>query len=153
MITADARSALDKWADQRGVDIATLDARRALALALDWYVGERATDAHPLDEDGDGLLIEWGTFSFESPPTFQYSVCRQLITDDEADADEQAIWQVRLTVHYAVEAATSDLNGSTWIFDPADAPREGERLANHSVLDLLDGKPVAFVAVEFGRAD
>jgi hypothetical protein len=153
VIISDTPDRLRSWASEAGVDVASLDARQSLDLMLDWYARERAEDAHRLDEDGDGLLIQWGTYDFGEVSTFQFDVTRQFITADDEDPDEDAIWQLHLTVHYDETAETAAAEGSIWVFDPAETAAAFDEVANEAILERLDAVAPLRVVVEFERAD
>lgn len=153
MIISEAQHHLLTWATERGLDIVALDARQALDLVLDWYARERADDAEPVDEDGDGILVQWGTYAFDAPPTFQFDVTRQFITAAADEPDETEIWQLHLTVHYPASDATESASGEVWHFDPDAAASTRNAVAELGVLDLLDGIAIRDVIVELDRAD
>jgi len=153
VIISEAQHHLLTWATERGLDIVALDARKALDLVLDWYARERADDAEPVDEDGDGILIQWGTHAFTAPPTFQFDVTRQFITEAADEPDENEIWQLHLTLHYPANEATEFANGEVWHFDPDTAISARDAVAEQGILDLLDGITVHDVTVELDRAD
>ena len=134
VIIIDSPDSLRARAETQHVDIESLDARGALDLMLDWYSEVRSEDAYPLDDDGDGMLIQWGTFDFETQPIFQFDVARQFICSDEEEPEEDAIWQLHLTLHYAAEELTSEVAGDLWIFDPAECTSARETIAGHRLL-------------------
>ncbi|MGN8554026.1 UNVERIFIED_CONTAM: hypothetical protein OHV15_15715 [Microbacterium sp. SLM126] len=153
MITSDSLDSLRARAECQHVDIESLDARGAMDLVLDWYSAVRSEDAYPLEDDGDGVLIQWGTLDFETPQTFQFDVARQLICADDEEPEEDAIWQLHLTLHYEADDATSEVAGDLWVFDPAESTSAREVVARQRVLELLDGRPVIDVVLELDRAD
>jgi hypothetical protein len=71
-------------------------------------------DAAPPDEDGDGVLAEFGTFTFGGDREFQVGLTRQFI---EA-ADEDAMWQLHCTFYWTPDAETEALGSDDlWSFD------------------------------------
>lgn len=94
---AGARAAFERFATTWGVDLKSLDAGRALALMSSGYAPQRIGDA-ALDEDGDMLLLQWGVYDWGEGPSFEYGLTRQLVC--QHDADDDAIWQLGLTLHY-----------------------------------------------------
>jgi hypothetical protein len=115
MNSGDARAAFEGELAQRGLTATTFDAKSLVDLMFDFYTGTRITDAD-LDEDGDMLLVEWGTYDWGTGdrPSFQYSVTRQIITSAD-DIDDQEMLQLRTVVHYAPSPQTELLgSGSRW---------------------------------------
>jgi hypothetical protein len=71
-------------------------------------------DAAASDNDGDGILAQFGTVDFHGMPEFSVDLTRQFI---EAD-DEDAMWQLRCTFHWTPSAETEALgSGYLWSFD------------------------------------
>ena len=74
-----------------------------MEFILAWHANERFDDAYPLDEDGDGVLIQWGTYRWDAARTRQFDVTRQLTTAEGPIArllrrrtDDVSLWQVSL---------------------------------------------------------
>ncbi|MFI5916575.1 hypothetical protein [Dactylosporangium sp. NPDC051541] len=68
-------------------------------------------DAASSDDDGDGVLAEFGTFDFYGTPEFLAGLARQFI---EAD-DEVVMWQLRCKFHRTPGAVTEALgSGNLW---------------------------------------
>lgn len=153
VMTSDSLGSLRARAENQHIDIESLDARGALDLMLDWYSAVRADDAYPLEDDGDGVLIQWGASDFEAPQTFQFDVVRQFIGTDDEEPEEDAIWQLHLTLHYVADELTREVAGDLWVFDPTENISAREVVTRHGVLELLDGRPVIDVVLEFDRAD
>jgi len=79
--------------------------RRFAAVAVD--------DAASPEQDGDGVLAEYGTFTFDGVREFRADLTRQVI---EAD-DEDAMWQLHCTFHWSPGADTEALgSGTLWSF-------------------------------------
>ena len=115
-----AREAFLRYCARNGTDLSELDAPRAVTLMLGWYEAEHADDAAPIDEDGDGLLYQWGTWGFDCPATFQYDLTRQFLHD----CAEGCIWQLSLTLHYQPEPESEALpqEAPLWCFGTNDVP-------------------------------
>ena len=106
-------------ADMNSLDLAVIGPAAAIDIMIQWYETVRAVDAAPSDEDGDGLLFQWGTD--EQPPTFRYTLTRQLISRQDG---EQDIWQLSLTLHYEASTESRNLPGdrAIWCFTTAAIP-------------------------------
>ncbi len=67
-------------------------------------------------DDGDGVLAQFGTWAFDGPPTFEVDLTRQL-TERGVDPP---IWQVQCTLHWEPSAETDRLGfGERWSFGVA----------------------------------
>jgi len=113
-----AREAFLRYCAQHGTDLIELDALHAATLMLGWYEVERADDAAPIDEDGDGLLFQRGTWDFDGPATFQYDLTRQFLHG----CPEGCLWQLSLTLHYEPEPESEALpeEAPVWCFGTKD---------------------------------
>jgi hypothetical protein len=70
-------------------------------------------DAASPEDDGDGVLAQFGTFVFDGVREFSVDLTRQLI---EA-GDEDAMWQLRCTLHWTPSVETEALgSGQLWSF-------------------------------------
>jgi hypothetical protein len=120
MMIGDSREAFLRYCAQHGCDLTELDAAKAVTVMLDWYEVERADDAASLDQDGDGLLFQWGAWDFDAPATFQYNLTRQFLHD----CDEGCLRQLSLTLHYAPEPESDALASEppVWCFGTKDVP-------------------------------
>jgi hypothetical protein len=154
-----ALQALRAQVERSTADIDAFGAREAMDLVLDWYASERFVDAYPLTESGDGVLIQWGAYDFGVPASFQFDVTRQFTTAEgwwarllRIRSEDVALWQVRLTLHYGVEAATEGVEGNLWIFDPAEADAARAHVIERGILDLLDGRQPLRVETAFDQA-
>jgi hypothetical protein len=79
--------------------------RRFAAIPVD--------DAASSEDDGDGILAEYGTFDFDGVLEFWADLTRQFI---EAD-DEDVMWQLHCTLHWTPTAETEALgSGVLWSF-------------------------------------
>jgi len=89
-----------------------------------WYVVETfrrfaaipVEDSQPPDEDGDGVLAQFGTHEFRGQREFSADFTRQLIEEGE----NAVMWQLSCTLYWASDAATADLaSGYLWSFGKA----------------------------------
>ncbi|MCS0500630.1 hypothetical protein [Protaetiibacter mangrovi] len=118
MKTSDALSDLEGYAGGRS-RLSALELPETLELLCRWYADERADDALAITDDGDGLLVEWGTFAFDGTP-WQFSVTRQFtIWEDDSDEDVE-LWQLAITFIFASTSTNETLTDSRWCFDPDD---------------------------------
>ncbi|GAA0909627.1 hypothetical protein Vau01_075640 [Virgisporangium aurantiacum] len=79
--------------------------RRFAAIPVD--------DAASPEDDGDGILAQYGTFDFDGVLEFWADLTRQFI---EAE-DEDVMWQLRCTLHWTPTVETEALgSGVLWSF-------------------------------------
>ena len=98
-----------------GESISRLSHLQVIDQMLDFYESERASDAVPLDEDGDMLLFQWGDMEDE----FHLSLTRQLIGID-ADGD-QTMYQLIAVFRFEATDELEDIDsGSDWCMSPED---------------------------------
>jgi hypothetical protein len=110
-----AENALRRFAAEEGTDLAGLRAAEAIGFALAFYRSRRAQHA-ALDEDGDGMLWQWGPDA--DATRFTIDLTRQLIRE----GDDQPIIQLTLCLAYRWTPARRALGrGHSWCFDPAAA--------------------------------
>lgn len=73
-----------------------------------------ADDAAPADEDGDGVIAHFGTYTFRGSPEFDTGLTRQFVGAGEQDPP---LWQLSCTVHWAPTPETAALReGDLWSF-------------------------------------
>ena len=76
-------------------------------------------DAGSVEEDGDGLLAQFGTYSFRGRREFSADLTRQLIAGDHPDA---TMWQLSCTFHWQPTPRTDELgSGQLWSFGKSTA--------------------------------
>jgi hypothetical protein len=69
------------------------------------------------------LLFQWGTYDWGDGPTFEFEIARQFVLAGyDADQADDALWQLRLTIHYPLNERTDALGaGHHWCERPGDA--------------------------------
>ena len=112
VLISETKSLLMSMLDQAGGPVAVPTMvevfRRFAAVPVD--------DAAPPEEDGDGVLAEFGSFAFDGVREFCAELTRQCI---EA-ADEDAMWQLRCTLYWTPSAETEALGSAVlWSFGMA----------------------------------
>jgi hypothetical protein len=114
--TSEAEIAFRRYLADRGLSVDHLTAEAAVEEAIRFFEAERADDVE--DVQGDMLLFQWGTYDWQhgKGPSFQFEMARQFVVAgfEPEDADD-AMWQLRLTLHYApFDAGTSVGAGDQW---------------------------------------
>ncbi|MEV6270916.1 hypothetical protein AB0L64_27385 [Kribbella sp. NPDC051936] len=73
-----------------------------------------ADDAAPADEDGDGVLAQFGTYTFRDTPEFDTDLTRQFVGQLQEDPP---LWQLSCTIHWDPTPETAALaQGNLWSF-------------------------------------
>jgi hypothetical protein len=122
MRTNEAEAVFRRYLEQRGLVVSRLTAEEAADAAIGFFESERADDVEA--ETGDMLLFQWGTYDWHdgNGPSFQLELARQFVLAGFApDQADDAMWQLRLTLHYpASEAADALGAGHKWCERVAD---------------------------------
>ena len=116
MLINETKSLLTSMLDHAGVRSgkATADYVPTTVEVFRRFAAVPADDAASPDEDGDGVLAQFGTFDFDGVREFWADLTRQFI---EAD-DEDVMWQLRCTLHWTPSAETEALgSGYLWSFE------------------------------------
>ena len=136
----------ERFLEARGLTLDELDAEQATRGMVDFYI-ERPADDVDVDEDGDMLLFQWGSYG-----SFQYNITRQLITQDEDDEDE--IWQLSLTLHYPEDDDARGLgSGERWCYSPDDLDEFVPFIEGATATAFARSRSPERVELEFGPAD
>ncbi len=99
------------WADER------FAARNPSVLmkVFERFAAMPANDCAPVDEDGDGVLAQFGTYRVRGTPEFNVDLTRQFIATGDDDAPT---WQLSCTFYWDTTPETVALgSGSLWSFD------------------------------------
>ena len=106
-----AENALRRFASDTARPLEGLRTADGIGLALDFYRDRRAQHAR-IDDEGDGLLWQWGPDADAS--RFTIGLTRQLIREDE-----EPIRQLMLCLAYRWTPSRRALGrGHSWCFDP-----------------------------------
>ncbi len=109
MTPKNSKAELEKRIGQSGIAVSALTPVQAVRLALDFYTEVRA-DGCELDEDGDMLLFQWGTYDLGQGRAFQFDITRQFIVSEDED-DNAAISQLSLRFHFMPSAQLDAIKG------------------------------------------
>ena len=95
---------------------------------MGFYCESRAIDAVPLEDDGDMLLYQWGTYDWGDSSHFEVNLTRQFILQDGEDQD---IWQLLLTYCFPPqEVSIPKTSGERWCHNPSDVPSFSDFVLN-----------------------
>ena len=99
-----------------GLTLNALKTEAAVGLMASFYKDQRAEGCR-LEQQGDMLLYQWGTYSFGPPETFQLDLTRQFV--EEAGEEDPPMSQLSLTVHYLPTPELRALGtGNRWCEHP-----------------------------------
>lgn len=140
MKPSQAKKHFEKRIESAGVSRQSLTPGRGISLMLEFYRGQRA-DGCALDDDGDMLLFQWGTYDFGDGESFQLGITRQFIVAD-AEGDD-AISQLSLTFHYQPSPTLAKLGrGERWCATPSELDAfEKFIVRSQACRSVADAKP------------
>jgi hypothetical protein len=107
-----------------GVKVERMPLPVGFETLINFYEECRVADALPLEEDGDMLLFQWGTYDWGQGESFEINLTRQIIfpadeEDNISGDDDPEIWQLRLTYYFSPQDALRSLGeGNLWCEHP-----------------------------------
>jgi hypothetical protein len=127
----------------------SLDGRSASALTaaegveamLAFYAADRC-DGCVLEEDGDMLLFQWGTYTWGDSTHFELNITRQLMPGgDENEDDDEGILQLSLTFRFPAAAELQALgSGNEWCDTPSGLPAFRARIDACPAFERVGGR-------------
>lgn len=123
MVRETAEEVLEQRIGQRGTTLPELTLAQGIRLMRDFYRDVRADDCK-LDEDGDMLLFQWGTYDWGDGRSFQCDITRQFIgAQPEDEYEDPPMSQLSLTFHFPPSAQFDAIkSGSRWCQRPGELP-------------------------------
>ena len=116
----DAQSEFQDRLDRSGLIRNTLTPKSGISAMLAFYREERAQGC-PLEDDGDMLLYQWGTYNWGQGEWFELNITRQLISGESGDDED--IWQLLLTFKYKPTSNLRELGSKNrWCEKPDELP-------------------------------
>jgi hypothetical protein len=109
---------------------------------IDFYRNTRADDC-PLDNDGDMLLFQWGTYDRGDGLELELNITRQFI---RADAEDDEIWQLSLTFFFPQNAIA---RGNRWCHTPDEADDFAKFVRSHAAYAAVAHAAPVRVALDF----
>ena len=124
-----------------------LSAANGIGHMMLFYLRVRADDCS-LDNDGDMLLFQWGTYDWGTGPTFQINMTRQFLIT-KSDGDEE-MSQLSLTFHYPTDGHTALLGkGNRWCKHPSALKPLRDFIQESAPFKALRDSTSARVALEW----
>ena len=116
MLIRAAKAVLASMLDDSGVNPSAVTAAdvRTTFEVFRRFAAIPADDAAPLEEDGDAVLAQFGTYDFRGQREFSADLTRQFL---EAGDEDPPMWQLSCTLHWAPNAETEAVgSGHLWSF-------------------------------------
>ncbi len=109
-----------------------------ISCMLDFYRDERLDDCI-IEDDGDMLLYQWGTYDWGQGRWFDFNITRQYVPGSGEDED---IFQLSVTAKYSPAHELDALgSGNKWCGSPKELPQFNEFIYNSPPLQFLHQKP------------
>jgi hypothetical protein len=141
MLIRDSRACLVEMLADGGVTPGAVTGAGAPALVEVYrrFAAIPADDSVPADQDGDGILAQFGTHDFRGAREFSADFTRQFIGPAEEDAP---MWQLSCTLYWDSSPQTDALgSGCLRSFGMAPAAFFAEAVALPGWAWALDGSP------------
>ena len=152
---SEAEDALRQFLEIRGLGVSGLTAEQAVEGAIAFFELVRFDDVEGEERDGDMLLLQWGTYDQRDSagPSFQFDLARQLIiAGSDSEDDDDAMWQLHLTLHYAPSEATAAVGaGHRWCHRVADAGPFGTFIRSTRAMAVAVDAPPDRVEIGFDQ--
>ncbi len=117
-----------------------------ISCMLDFYRDERTEDCR-IEDDGDMLLYQWGTYDWGQGRWFDLNITRQFIPEGGED-DE--IFQLSVSAKYFPTPELDALGANNrWCESPSKLPQFNESIAESPALMRLAGRPCYTVEIAY----
>lgn len=117
MTPENAKNEFEERIKKVGISIGALTPAQGIRLALDFYKDVRA-DGCEMDNDGDMLLFQWGTYHRGQGRAFQFDITRQFIISKGEDNDA-TVSQLSFRFHFMPSASLDAIkSGNRWCSTP-----------------------------------
>ncbi len=145
-----SRIAFESFVGEHGATIATLTPEAGVRFMLDFYREVRAEGVAALDEDGDTLLFEWGTFDWGRGNHFEIIIQRQFV--DAESQDDDAISQLRLTFYFLPTKDRLELkDGARWCDQPKWLSELETFVRDSAAYQAVSASHAAAIELTYGR--
>lgn len=118
-----------------GYDISELSTSQAVDLMLGFYKEVPAANCS-VENQGDMLLFQWGTYDWGKGKTFNFNITRQFILDGTEGDDGMS--QLSLTIHFEPTSTLDALgSGNRWCSSPEELPEFEKFIHTNNVFGLV----------------
>jgi hypothetical protein len=115
---------------------------------INFYIIRRVDDCE-LDQDGDMLLYQWGTYDWGQGRWFEFNITRQYMHTGGEDED---IFQLSLTLKYsATTELDALLSGNRWCRSPLELDDFLEFISSSEPMQKLSQTPCYNAALEYNQ--
>ena len=151
MIPKNAKTEFEKRIKQSSVSTGSLTPAQGIRLMLDFYHDVRADDCE-LDNDGDMLLFQWGTYDWGAGPSFQFDITRQFILAELEGLDaDSAMSQLSFTFHYTPSTQFDAMReGNRWCRTPYELTEFAAFITGSDVYRAIATAKPTKVTLEYG---
>lgn len=120
-----------------------------IACMLDFYRDERVSDCR-IEDDGDMLLYQWGTYDWGEGRWFDLNITRQFIPEDDED---EGIFQLSASAKFSSTPELEALgSGNQWCGSPDDLPEFQKFVNGSTALKTLSGRMCDKRQIEYNQA-
>lgn len=146
MHSSEAKTRFEAFLASRGEVVALLTPRRGIEAMLAFYGDVRAMDCD-LDNDGDMLLFQWGTYDVGSGVHFRVDITRQFIGQGAEDDD---IWQLHLTFELDPTDEHAALgSGDRWCHSPSELGDFASHVRSHPAIASVGARSDALITMDY----
>lgn len=134
---------------------------------LGFYESERF-EGTCVDDGGDMLLFQWGTYDWGDGEHFEIDITRQLIWDPRSwiakwwftkllahpSIDYQAMWQLSLTLRFLPTDELRKLeSGNQWCKSPEHLPKFSQFILSHKAYQSVGKRENGKFSLTFGDVE
>lgn len=120
-----------------------------VSCMLDFYRDERVTDCR-IEDDGDMLLYQWGTYDWGQGRWFDLNITRQFIPTDDED---EGVFQLSVSAKYSPSAELDSLaSGNQWCGSPDELSQFEDFLGRSAAMKNLSGRSCDKLEIEYNQA-
>lgn len=149
--SAEAPASFRALLDRHQTEPGSLTASTAVLAMTSWYLLQRVEDV-ALDDDGDMLLFQWGTYDWGTRAGFEYNVTRQFAAEEPGELDPE-IWQLSVTLRFPPSLGEGLDRGHRWCHQPEDLADFQRFVMAAPPTRALATESAQEIAVEFEPAD
>ncbi len=143
-----APAAFEDVLRSHGLSLDSMTPGAGFRAMLALYREHRAIECN-VEEDGDMLLFQWGTYDWGQGPRFEFELARQLAPSGH-EFDDVA-HQLRLTFCFEPSEDLRSLGeGNRWCDSPRDQPSFEAYLAENPALQSVAHRSDGVVELRFG---
>jgi hypothetical protein len=144
-----AKAEFEKFASQSGATIAALTPDVGIHLMLKFYQQIRA-DNCPIDQDGDMLLYQWGTYDWGDGTYFQLDITRQFIEAGLEGDDGTSQLSIRFYFYPSEDYKKLEW-GNRWCSSPGELSHfESYIKANTTYIKVANANPTK-LEIEYSK--